>query len=88
MLFVGSTCPLELVVDETFPREPGLLGILIRMRAVVALGEVGEVGGEGSTEIGAGVSGEGGRDNMKVVMKECGLGKECWSLRLETTSDM
>lgn len=59
MLPVGSARPSALVVNWTFPREPGLLGTLIRMRAVAALGEIGEVGGEGSTESGAGGSGGG-----------------------------
>lgn len=67
VLFVRSSCTSGLVGEGTLQREPGFLGTLIRMRVVVAvLGEVGDVGGEGSAE---GWPGGEGRDIMRVVIK-------------------
>ncbi|KAF8416192.1 hypothetical protein L210DRAFT_3583231 [Boletus edulis BED1] len=53
MLLVRCACVAVRGVNGTLLMEPGL-GWLIRMRVTAVLGEVGDVGGEGSTEGSAG----------------------------------
>lgn len=55
-LLVRSAGSSEPGVDGKLHKESGLLLGLIRMRAVAVLGDVGDVGGEGSAEGCAGVS--------------------------------
>ena len=53
----------DMLLVRGMDSEPGLLGTLIRMRVVAVLGDVGDVGGEGSAE--------GGMDVMSRKGREC-----------------
>jgi len=70
MLLVRPAWASKPGVEGTLPREPGLVA-LIRMRAVAALGDMGDVGGEERAE--------GGGDIMSARGKE----RSCASRRVK-----